>query len=444
MKKLFSLIMIVCMMAGAVALGEEGFAVQNEQPPALVTQVNAEGAIVAGVVYNAQGEAVAEIIDDGSIVLTDVHYRTSVTDVEIANRLTSAYEGVMEDVHHSDVECELHDHDVRVDINAVLSSLNHEMNAHDLIMYELFDIDFDEEIDALLVEGGYVELALEIDAHQPLPLVVLYSNDGIDWTVIPYTAIGERQMSVHLAASGTLALLCDGNEIMGIGEENDASVSMGHAAYEEIESSNFTPSVAGKLSPDIIVRTSAEGEPIVAVIRNTQGDVEIGVPDRNYVWVTATAERDYNFDIQTHEHLEWAYDSILMAEDVGELPADNHEGVIAADLDAVLMEMGLDLTHDQLVVKDLFEVTAYGDYVHYLYNEDYYIEVTFSTDLDPQKPAIVIHSPDSVHWHIHPIEESEVHEDGTITLRMYDLGTVAILVENPELQMNGGELVTAP
>jgi len=36
MKKLFSLIMIVCMMAGAVALGEEGFAVKNEHPRRLL------------------------------------------------------------------------------------------------------------------------------------------------------------------------------------------------------------------------------------------------------------------------------------------------------------------------------------------------------------------------------------------------------------------------
>lgn len=443
MKKLISLVLIACMMLAATAWGENAFVVQNEQPPQLVSKLNAENKEIVGTVYNTQGEVVAEIAADGTVVLTDVHHRSTVENVIIVNRLTAAYESVMEDVHHSDVTCELHAHDIKVDIDMVLASLNHEMDAHDLVMFEMFDVDF-TDAEQLIPEGGYVELTLEIDAYQPMPLIVMYSANGTDWTVIPYTKAGEKQITVQLSASGSVALLCDGTEVMGIGKEVEIPGVPGDANYEEIENGNFTPSVTGKLSPDLVVKDEENGDSYVGVILDGEGNEVAKVPNRNYIWVTATAERDYNHDVQTHEHLEWAFDGIKMAADVGELPADNHEGTIAADLDEILKAMGLELTHDQLVVKDLFEVTAYGDYVHYLYDEEHSLEVTFTTDLDPEKPAVVIHSPDSVHWHIHPIKEAEIHADGTITLRMYDLGAVAILVENPQRQMGTEEMVVAP
>jgi hypothetical protein len=129
---------------------------------------------------------------------------------------------------------------------------------------------------------------------------------------------------------------------------------------------------------------------------------------------------------------------------VCQLPADCHEGIIDEDLTARLKEMQLDLTCEELVVKDLFEVSAYGDYLHHLYNEDYYLEVTLKTDLDPSKAVIVIHSYDSVNWHLHSIEESMVHEDGSITLHLYDLGTVAILVEADDDVVSLQDAVLSP
>jgi len=50
------------------------------------------------------------------------------------------------------------------------------------------------------------------------------------------------------------------------------------------------------------------------------------------------------------------------------------------------------------------------------------------TDLDPEKPLVVIHSPDSKHWHVHEPEDVVLHADGSVTLKMFDLGSVAFLV----------------
>jgi len=446
MKKFFLMVLAVCMLMSMVAFAEQSPVLQDEQPPMVVTYVNEAGEVIAARICDKDGNVLAEIKDDGSLVMTDVHFRETAEIEIVVTRLTNAYNSVMDDVHHADVECKLHDHDVKVDIDTVLSAIDHEMDSHDLVMYEMFDVMIPDEAAALLVDGNYLELTLEVtQEHQNQPLITIFTGDGTEWMVLPTEDAGEDRFTVRMPKRGTIALLSDGRETMGIGQEVQRVVAVipGEDAGEYgIDLSNFTPSVSGKSAPQMVTFVGEDGEVYVGYIRNRTGDVEIKVPDRNYILITSVAERNHIVDIQTHEHLEWSYDRIIAAEDVGELytehdlslPLEDHEhGTIAGLLDATLAEMGLDLTHDQLVVKDLFEVSAYGDYLHHLYDEEYYLEVTFDANLDPNKPVVVIHSPDSKHWHVHPIDDVAMNADGTITLQMYDLGAVAFLVEAEEV-----------
>lgn len=459
MKRLFSLLVIFCMLISSVAFAEnaEDNAVwQDEMPPMLVTSVNEEGETIVARICDKDGNVIAEIKDDGSIILTDVHMREKSENGIIVARLTKAYEEVMADVHHSDVKCELHDHDVKVDVDTDLASIDAEMDSHDLVMYEMFDVMLAEEIEGMLVDGNYLEMTLELlvkDQH--VPLITLFTGDGDEWKVIQSIAVDEKRFTLHLTESGTVALLNDGRETMGIGQSVQRVVAeipgeqMGEYA---IDVSKFTPSVSGKTAPQMITFTGEDGEVYIGYIRNDTGDMEIAVADRNYILITAVAERDYVVDIQTHEHLEWSYDSILEVEDVGELFAGHDENEIIPDsehmtiadaLDNILAEMDCDLTHDQLVVKDLFEVSAYGDYLHYLYDEYYYLEVTFDTSFDADEPLVVIHSPDSKHWSVLANEDVRVNSDGTVTLKMYDLGSFAFLVEAKE-DITGEAAVQSP
>lgn len=439
MKKILSLILAVCMLMGAAAFAEEPVMYQDEQPPMVVTETNEAGETIVARILDAQGNELAQIKDDGSLVLTDTHFRADVEDEEISHRLTSAYEGVMDDVHHSDVECKLHEHDVKVDINTILTSLQQELDAHDLVMYELYDVKLSgEAADLLAQEGNKLEVTFELKEEQWLPTIVLYSEDGLEWQVIQHEDTEDMRFTVQLPASGTLALLIDGQTAFGLGEPRQIVTVIPSDPDEGND--NFTPSASGKPNPDVIT-TVVDDETVIGYIYNNEGTVKIPVPDQNFVLVTPLSGRDYVVDIQTHEHLEWAYDSICEAEDIGELytehdmstaiPADEHT-TIAEQLDEHLALLDSELTHDKLVVRDLFELTAYGEYVHYLYDPEYYLEMTFDANLDPSKPMIVIHSMDSVHWHVHPLEESQVHADGSVTLKLYDLGVVAFLVEGEE------------
>lgn len=456
MKKLFALIVAVCMLLNAAAYAEVvdmGLTLQDEQPPKLWIEEKESGEAVAATIFDKDGNVLAEIPDDGTLELTDVHFRALTENAVIVERLTAAYENVMDNVHHSDVDCKLHEHDVQVDINDVLASLQSDADAHDLVMYELYDVMLNGDSAALLTDGAYIEATFELLDWQPLPLIILYSADGVEWQVIGYTAEDGNRFTVKLEQSGTLALLSDGRELIGIGKSNEQATIPGEIITDEEAGDNFTPSVTGKSAPTIAAFTDETGERYIGYLRSLGEEDDVRIPDRNYVLVTAVAERDYIVDIQTHEHLEWGYDRILEAEDVGDLFTehdlsivipDHEHGTIAGLLDETLTQMGSELTHSDLVVKDLFEVTAYGDYVHYLYNDNYYLDITLETDLNPTETVVVLHSADSKHWHIHPIEEFAVGADGSINLKLYDLGAIALLVEASDIPVAAADAVTSP
>lgn len=444
MKRFFTLILVVCALMNSAVCAESSSILQDEQPPKVVAYVNETGDVVVGKICNESGVVIAEIKDDGSMDLADVHQRETAQNEMVAHRLTRAYKGIMYDVNYSDVACALHGDVVKVDINEVLEGLDNKITAYDLVMCELFDVSMADNYTEMLTDGCYLELTLELVEEQSLPLIIIFTEDGVEWEILNYTVAGDNRFIVRLSASGTLALLIDGRSAMGIGEELQTveNTIQGQADNEyATEAAIFTPSVSGKAAPEIVTSKGADGETNVGYIRNNAGDLEIPVPNKNYIIVTPVSKRDYVVDIQTHEHLEWGYDSILGAENVGELfgehdvndviSADEHS-TIASLLDEVLVKMGVELTHEQLVVKDLFEVTAYGNYLEYLYDVNNYLEITFDADLEPGQSLAVIHSHDSVHWHVHPIEETVVNADGTVTLKMYELGVVAFLVEAEE------------
>lgn len=447
MKKFFALVLTACMLLTSAAMGEATVSpavLQDELPPAVVTTENADGETIVAKIFDAQGSEVAQAKDDGSVVLTDVNGRTETENSEVAQRLGNSYNGVMEDVSYSDVASLQLETPVKVDINAVIESLG--LDSYDLVMYELFDVMLSEDIVAQLTEGSYLELTLQLIEEQNLPLVVIFSADGVEWEVIDFSAKENNSFSVDLMKSGTIALLADGTESMNIGKdvEKEVVVIPGNDRVEaDRVFSNFTPSVSGKEAPGLIIVIDKDGTEYAAYIRSVDGEVEIAVPNKNYIVVTSVAERDYVMDIQTHEHLEWSYAAIQAAENVGALVSDNETGTIAVDVDAALEAMNAGLTHEQLVVKDLFEVSAYGDYVDYLYNDDYYLDIVFDANLNPEKPLVVIYSADSVHWNVHPAEFVTVHEDGSVTVRMNDLGSVAFLVEE-EVSVDAQTAVQSP
>ena len=144
MKKIIALLMALCLLmtafaaiAEAPALVDARAIVQDEQPPKLVVT---EGNVIAKICA-ADGTLLAEIAQDGTIHLCDVHHREELVDQKAIVRLDHAYDQLMHDVHFGDVKTAEGEKLLKELIDEKLAG--GDLNAYDLLVYEVFDAHID-------------------------------------------------------------------------------------------------------------------------------------------------------------------------------------------------------------------------------------------------------------------------------------------------------------
>ena len=401
-----------------------------------------DGSTVYAVLYDAEGNVKANIADASLIGLIDVSERNAIANGAIAERLNNAYLGVMYDVNYSDVEAAKHDDVLKIDINQALIAA--QLTAHDLVMCELFDVELYGEYSDELAAGS-MELTLGLEVWQGAPIIVVTTQDGIEWSILSDVKNnGDGTVTIRVQDAGVIAFLLgkDDTQESGEGYVNEVVVTEKPAQPSE-DQGHFTPSVSGKPAPSLVGSVGENEEIYSGYIVHMVSGSKTPVPNEGYLIVTPLAERDYIADIQTHEHLEWAYDEILNAETLGELSATGHEMGLAADIDQRLAEMNAGLTHKDMIVRDLFEVSVYGKYLDYFYDENNRAELVFDAGIAQGASLIVAVSGDSATWHILPQEDVVVDGEGMVTVRMHELGTVAFLVDAATtLQTTGGAVVS--
>lgn len=406
MKRIVALVLVACMMMLCAAFAEgDRVVLQNGQAPA----------VVGAAIYDAAGTKVADV-EEGALELVDVHNRAD------CETLAAAYEASMADVHFSDAAAGLKDA-----LNAALAGVN--MTAYDVVMNEMFCAEMSDELAAQLVDGAYVQVTVEMAPEQTMPLAIVDAANG---GVVEFTAEGTN-VTLTVADEGVYGFVgqilpseVEDETIVGV-IEVEAPIS------PEREPGNANPSV--KLKPAPGLKPGKGDERLGEFIDRVTGEI---VPLYDKIIIAAVSDGEYVADILTHEHLEWAFDGIVAAADLGELPSA--EGTIAEALDAVLADMNL--THDQMIVRDLFEISVYGEYVEYFYNEDNCLEVIFDANIDAADPFAVLCSADSENWSVVPAEDVVVNADGTVTLRLEDMGAIAFLVDAEDVYTDAA--VTSP
>ena len=169
---------------------------------------------------------------------------------------------------------------------------------------------------------------------------------------------------------------------------------------------SFVPSIAGKPAPAV-----KEGSIVIVKADGTT----VTVPFHGLV-VTALSEINDATDPATVAFLKWAYDHIMN---------DGHH-VLEDEINQLLAGTGL--TFADLVVRDLFEVSAYGDYAVMMDEEGVHAEFDLLTGFEPGETVVVIYSFDATEWHVLPEEKWEMDEEGHVSLTMEKLGVIAFMV----------------
>lgn len=410
MKKLISVLLTICMLVLAMGMAAaEETIYNNGEAPELIKVTEAQNA--AAVIKDAQGNVVAAIPDDGQLKIVYVGDRDEATE-EIKALLTKSLATLIQDEHIADSASKLET--------------------------DLFYVEIPEDYAGYLADGGVAEMVFKPLIMQDVSeLLVLTTVDGETWTEAP---------SVAFNGDGTVTVGVNGNCVVAfVITHGDFITVYGNKTTieEEVEDEtnpNFTPSVTGKPDPEL-VEVEVEDETGIAVVIDPEGEVVELLTDRNKIIVTPLFERVYNPDVVTYEHLQWAYDTICTAPDLGGLTNVDGEGTLGEEIDRRLEGTGLDRM--DMTVSDLFEVTVYGDYQQLLQNGNR-LEVTLDRTFRQDEVLMVLCAIDIENWHVVEDQYVTINADGTLTLSLEHQGVFALLVERLDADMDAEGAVMAP
>lgn len=179
----------------------------------------------------------------------------------------------------------------------------------------------------------------------------------------------------------------------------------------------FTPSVEQKGAPELVAAPDAP-EGCTAVIKDGEDTVTKNVPAADII-VTPLADAEKASD-GIREDLEAAYNSIAGAAALTEA---------VPTLEQTLEERKADVKADDLVVRDLVNVTLTQEYAEDLALAGHNITLNFKLGMNPGDFLMVMCFVDG-QWVILDADQVEILEDGTVNVTFREqIGTIAFVVE---------------
>lgn len=187
----------------------------------------------------------------------------------------------------------------------------------------------------------------------------------------------------------------------------------------------FTPSVESKAAPEVVTQTDSSGNECAAIIYDADGKELVSVPTGDLI-VTPVSVTDEASD-ETKEVLEAAYEQLKSVSSLAEL---------SSDLESIIKEVSTDLTLDDLVVRDLFDVTVTGTYAEYLSQDGSSISIRFKLSADAESLAAVLHNLEGTTWETVSNDRITRNTDYTADVVFYSLSPVAFLFDAGKLSVD--------
>ena len=183
----------------------------------------------------------------------------------------------------------------------------------------------------------------------------------------------------------------------------------------------FTPSVEQKGAPAVSTVTDTNGNEVVGIVRDADSGEVYGVPSGELI-VTPVSAAD-SAEAAIADGLKAAYEQIQKAASLAD---------IAPSIGDYLKEIGSDASVDDLVVRDLFDVTVKGTAAEYLATEGNTITVRFNVGISPSATLIVLHNYQGSDWEIISKDRVKQNADGTVDVTFDSLSPVAFVVDKQE------------
>lgn len=187
----------------------------------------------------------------------------------------------------------------------------------------------------------------------------------------------------------------------------------------------FTPSVEGKPAPEVVTQTGADGKEYAAFIYDLDGNEVAGVPTGDLLVTPLSASEASSAEIQ--KKLEDAYEQLKSVNSLTEL---------SDQLEPVIKDLSPDITVEDLVVRDLFDVTVTGTYAEYLLKEGSWISVRFALSADAELLAAVLHNVEEKTWETVSNDRISRNKDYTVDVVFHSLSPVAFLFDAGQLNVD--------
>lgn len=197
----------------------------------------------------------------------------------------------------------------------------------------------------------------------------------------------------------------------------------------------FTGSVEQKPAPTVEPITDENGNEVAAIIRDQNGNEVAGV-DATQLTITPVSDLA-NAPEEIREMLEAAYEQIQQAETIDDLVPD-------VDLNTVLQEMGSAASVDDLVVRDVFDVSVSGAAAEYLAQDGNNITFRFALNIAPTATLLVLHNYEGSNWELIDNDRVVINADGSVDVTFDSLSPVAFVVDKTETDTSVSTDANAP
>ena len=198
---------------------------------------------------------------------------------------------------------------------------------------------------------------------------------------------------------------------------------------------NFVDSVEQKPAPTVETITDASGNQVSAIIQDASGNEIHGVTaDQMSITPVSGAA---NAPAEIREQLEAAYEQIQTVETVADLVPD-------VDVASILQTMGSSSSVEDLVVRDVFDVSVSGEAAEFLAQEGNAITIRFQLNIAPSSTLLVLHNYEGSNWEVIEDDKVVINNDGSVDVTFDSLSPVAFVVDQTETDTSASTDDDAP